>query len=102
MIRRPPRSTLLPYTTLFRSLRRQPVGAHVAHLDASDALPVSRTARSRAGIGAALLGLGVLIAVPASGAAVNKIGRGNGWTPVTLLSRLPASSLKKKRNRIGT
>src|SRR2546426_7456795 len=24
MIRRPPRSTLFPYTTLFRSLRRQP------------------------------------------------------------------------------
>src|SRR2546422_8100529 len=27
MIRRPPRSTLFPYTTLFRSLRRQPRGA---------------------------------------------------------------------------
>src|SRR2546430_3171492 len=27
MIRRPPRSTLFPYTTLFRSLRMQPVGA---------------------------------------------------------------------------
>src|SRR2546430_12565069 len=26
MIRRPPRSTLFPYTTLFRSLRRQPRG----------------------------------------------------------------------------
>src|SRR3712207_9427623 len=26
MIRRPPRSTLFPYTTLFRSLRRHPVG----------------------------------------------------------------------------
>src|SRR3989337_3106063 len=27
MIRRPPRSTLFPYTTLFRSPRRRPVGA---------------------------------------------------------------------------
>src|SRR3712207_7148289 len=27
MIRRPPRSTLFPYTTLFRSLRRRLVGA---------------------------------------------------------------------------
>src|SRR3712207_7091609 len=27
MIRRPPRSTLLPYTTLFRSLKRQPTGS---------------------------------------------------------------------------
>src|SRR2546427_8800314 len=26
MIRRPPRSTLFPYTTLFRSLEREPVG----------------------------------------------------------------------------
>src|SRR5256885_12061398 len=26
MIRRPPRSTLFPYTTLFRSLRREPLG----------------------------------------------------------------------------
>src|SRR5689334_24603936 len=26
MIRRPPRSTLFPYTTLFRSQRRQPLG----------------------------------------------------------------------------
>src|SRR5256885_9082194 len=34
MIRRPPRSTLFPYTTLFRSLQRQP-----------DPRPVPRTAR---------------------------------------------------------
>src|SRR3712207_7172061 len=27
MIRRPPRSTLFPYTTLFRSARREPLGA---------------------------------------------------------------------------
>src|SRR3712207_7716017 len=29
MIRRPPRSTLFPYTTLFRSIRANPVGANV-------------------------------------------------------------------------
>src|SRR2546425_5692814 len=28
MIRRPPRSTLFPYTTLFRSLRRRAAGDH--------------------------------------------------------------------------
>src|SRR2546427_12907712 len=28
MIRRPPRSTLFPYTTLFRSLERQEMGIH--------------------------------------------------------------------------
>src|SRR5256885_4549016 len=30
MIRRPPRSTLFPYTTLFRSVRRQRARAHAA------------------------------------------------------------------------
>src|SRR5262245_63936731 len=30
MIRRPPRSTLFPYTTLFRSRRDRPGAAHVA------------------------------------------------------------------------
>src|SRR5258708_23650896 len=29
MIRRPPRSTLFPYTTLFRSLRRRPDGGRI-------------------------------------------------------------------------
>src|SRR3989442_11671091 len=32
MIRRPPRSTLFPYTTLFRSHRRDHVAEHVAHV----------------------------------------------------------------------
>src|SRR2546430_4312291 len=32
MIRRPPRSTLFPYTTLFRSLQRQHEVAHLALL----------------------------------------------------------------------
>src|SRR5258707_10516262 len=32
MIRRPPRSTLFPYTTLFRSFRRQLV-VHLLHID---------------------------------------------------------------------
>src|SRR3712207_8437522 len=31
MIRRPPRSTLFPYTTLFRSARRQDARLEVAH-----------------------------------------------------------------------
>src|SRR2546429_6728943 len=30
MIRRPPRSTLFPYTTLFRSSRDMPEGRHIA------------------------------------------------------------------------
>src|SRR2546430_11602770 len=44
MIRRPPRSTLFPYTTLFRSVMSPPVLA--AQLDASPTLePRSATAR---------------------------------------------------------
>src|SRR3712207_7520068 len=34
MIRRPPRSTLFPYTTLFRSLERVDLGVEVPRLDA--------------------------------------------------------------------
>src|SRR2546422_5185814 len=38
MIRRPPRSTLFPYTTLFRSLReRWPAGAPVSGAEVDDA-----------------------------------------------------------------
>src|SRR2546427_5870065 len=33
MIRRPPRSTLFPYTTLFRSAPRVRLGAHVARVE---------------------------------------------------------------------
>src|SRR3989442_15513406 len=44
MIRRPPRSTLFPYTTLFRSLPRDPRRALLAAHD--------RHARARAGPGA--------------------------------------------------
>src|SRR2546422_8525524 len=36
MIRRPPRSTLFPYTTLFRSEARRDLRAHNARLDKAD------------------------------------------------------------------
>src|SRR3712207_9085118 len=48
MIRRPPRSTLFPYTTLFRS--RRPAGAHVAEA----AAPRARVAEDHERRGAAL------------------------------------------------
>src|SRR5436189_1366823 len=47
MIRRPPRSTLFPYTTLFRSLRRRPYGLRICQ-DAFGSARASR-AGSRAG-----------------------------------------------------
>src|SRR2546426_6598371 len=46
MIRRPPRSTLFPYTTLFRSLPRQPPASRVSQPDDVVALePRQRVAR---------------------------------------------------------
>src|SRR2546430_9096781 len=39
MIRRPPRSTLFPYTTLFRSLIRAVIGASVDPQPAPDQVP---------------------------------------------------------------
>src|SRR2546421_9405231 len=56
MIRRPPRSTLFPYTTLFRSLRRpqRQRGGESGHLAsrAADALGARESAASRNGVGA--------------------------------------------------
>src|SRR2546427_5224924 len=52
MIRRPPRSTLFPYTTLFRSPLRQPGGGSAELRDAGGAVPGSgrddRRRRARA------------------------------------------------------
>src|SRR3712207_7570708 len=45
MIRRPPRSTLFPYTTLFRSARLHVVGVHVDDRDVEALGQVRRIAR---------------------------------------------------------
>src|SRR5256885_8618695 len=41
MIRRPPRSTLFPYTTLFRSSNRTPVSGKIGRISGSAAPPCS-------------------------------------------------------------
>src|SRR2546429_6767366 len=46
MIRRPPRSTLFPYTTLFRSMRDTPDATVPAGLDEYEALIAAATPRS--------------------------------------------------------
>src|SRR2546425_6595248 len=52
MIRRPPRSTLFPYTTLFRSLRRGPRRGEVLRHQVPDGGPQSRGGdRGRDGAG---------------------------------------------------
>src|SRR5258706_8334865 len=53
MIRRPPRSTLFPYTTLFRSLELSDVVEHLRAV-AGDARVVAQALRPEDGIGAAV------------------------------------------------
>src|SRR6266545_6349752 len=48
MIRRPPRSTLFPYTTLFRSRGGHPMVAHTAHRGRQAADPAAISAELRA------------------------------------------------------
>src|SRR3712207_8780806 len=48
MIRRPPRSTLFPYTTLFRSVERAKVTAIPNGIDRCDLRPVADLPRLRA------------------------------------------------------
>src|SRR2546422_8589798 len=55
MIRRPPRSTLFPYTTLFRSLDRHDVGVVPGR---DGAQPVAHAEQSRAVRGGGRQGLG--------------------------------------------
>src|SRR5260370_10767654 len=100
MIRRPPRSTLFPYTTLFRSNLGGPQRqASAAAPDGPAPQPYQagaplRTVRDNprrdAGGGA-----------DAPGCA-REIGRAHVLTPVTLESRMPSSALKKKNHRIST
>src|SRR5256885_11587968 len=78
MIRRPPRSTLFPYTTLFRS----PPGAD--HAGAVDQQVEARQARVRALHGRVDLGLGGYIATHETRIRTQRRGRG---PPGALLHR---------------
>src|SRR3712207_8660645 len=51
MIRRPPRSTLFPYTTLFRSGGQHGLGRYVERVVPRDALELSRPLRALAAQG---------------------------------------------------
>src|SRR2546427_4174902 len=81
MIRRPPRSTLFPYTTLFRSAYwRTNVQGTLAVLKAVVDAKVRRGGfASRA-----------------------EVGKGHVLTPITVKNRMPSSSLKKKKKTINT
>src|SRR3712207_8370046 len=89
MIRRPPRSTLFPYTTLFRSSGPRTPRRASRRSSASGEPP------SRADDGDDLGGRG-----PARAAAARRreIGEHTSELPVTPISRMPSSALKKKKN----
>src|SRR5258707_6868496 len=79
MIRRPPRSTLFPYTTLFRSPRR------ASCQDTYRLLCMLLRTQNVSGL--------------RQGAA-GEIGRAHVLTPVTPISRMPSSPSKKKIVRL--
>ena len=91
MIRRPPRSTLFPYTTLFRSLPSLAPGQKTMwayhgvfskHLSCISA-PIGLTTKKGLNPGR-------------SQCIAGKIGRAHVWTPVTHYTRMPSSAWKKK------
>src|SRR3712207_6951799 len=98
MIRRPPRSTLFPYTTLFRSVPLSYTTDLFLALHADGNPSTSwRGFKAVAPWGS----------VPASDQFVGylyeeygKIGRAHVWNPVTPISRMPSSAFKKKTNSV--
>src|SRR2546430_10154972 len=90
MIRRPPRSTLFPYTTLFRSDR--PVAVELGGL-LVDAEQGRQGDRNLDGWTPALP-LRARTEVAGEG-----VGRGHRWNPVTVKNRIASSSFKKKKEQ---
>src|SRR2546430_13731224 len=81
MIRRPPRSTLFPYTTLFRS-RGYQVMLHLPMQAVANEKPEAQELHRRMSSGEV--------------SKLVKIGKAHVRTPVTVKSRMPSSALKKK------
>src|SRR5258708_11730429 len=88
MIRRPPRSTLFPYTTLFRSLDNQ--GTIVFSPSGQLALSNSGLLHNESG---------ATIDFQSDGSI--KIGRAHLCTPLTSSNRIPSSNCKRTYTAIG-
>src|SRR5258708_27426220 len=86
MIRRPPRSTLFPYTTLFRS-----------RLDRLDVMAPRRPQPRRRGGDAGAGGAGGDERAPPAPPSGRQIGKAHLWNPGTRSSRMPSSAWKKKK-----
>src|SRR5258708_19019089 len=101
MIRRPPRPTLFPYTTLFRSVRQQ-IEEYGGYLPAlTSVIPqlatIGRVIRRSTSSGIRRADTGEPIA--AAGGAADDATRSEehtSETPVTRSYRMPSSALKKK------
>src|SRR5258707_2521696 len=87
MIRRPPRSTLFPYTTLFRSV----IGGLAS--DQQNAISTSSIATFTS-TQVSALGTNITATQIASVSTAGKTGRAPGCTPSTHTSRLPAAPTK--------
>ena len=106
MIRRPPRSTLFPYTTLFRSLsdgthgpwrfwparRWWSVSARLVDPRSRGPWRSSRRSSKERSPHPRCDRLGQAM-------AARQIGRAHVWTPVTRSSRMPSSAWKKKKTK---
>src|SRR2546430_12733094 len=102
MIRRPPRSTLFPYTTLFRSLGQQRVGRELelardlqlkllpSPLVLAARVDVAARCRQADSVGGDFYNLLDLRAGRIRG--MIEIGRAHVWTPGTVKSPIPASA----------
>src|SRR2546429_378707 len=93
MIRRPPRSTLFPYTSLFRSLSRQEFNEGIP-AGLPPGIPV---AHKTGWIGQVVYHDAGLVSPPAGGG----VGRAPARNPVPPTHRIPASPLQKKTLALG-
>ena len=108
MIRRPPRSTLFPYTTLFRSLPHDSTGIvqglhpwAFGDVRAQVSANCAQRARYRRPRKRRTYGCLSIQCAVAGYSRATEIGRAHVWTPVTDASRMPSSAWKKKINRFS-
>src|SRR3712207_8626851 len=94
MIRRPPRSTLFPYTTLFRSAFTMRIVLQAEAGDAAGAFEIAEEMRAH--------GLRMWLAPLEGSISPGEIGRAHLLNPVKPIIRMPASSLKKKKKKLCT
>src|SRR5256885_12123420 len=101
MIRRPPRSTLFPYTTLFRSAYRKPdtCGQHRAALNGG--MTYRNHARTPTRRGTRRLLVAVLLAAVAAIAARSEEHTSELQSPCNLVCRLLLEKKKPATHRIS-